>query len=59
MKSLFYIGLGMQLFGLAAVGLCFFSGVKNGDYGRLELAQLILGSFVFYAGNYLKGRSLS
>ncbi len=59
MKSLFYIGFGMQLFGLAAVGLCFFSGVKNGDYGRLELAQLILGSFVFYAGNYLKGRSLS
>lgn len=57
MKSLFYVGLGMQLFGLAAVGLCFFSGVKNGDYGQLELAQLIIGSFVFYAGNYLKGRA--
>jgi hypothetical protein len=59
MKTLFYIGLGMQLFGLTAVGLCFFSGVKNGDYGRLELAQLVIGSFVFYVGNYLKGRSAS
>ena len=59
MKALFYVGLGMQLFGLAAVGLCLFSGIKNGDYGRLELAQLILGSFVFYAGNYVKGRSVN
>jgi hypothetical protein len=57
MKTMFYAGLGMQLFGLAAVGLCFFSGIKNGDYGHLELAQLVIGSFVFYAGNYLKGRS--
>lgn len=57
MKGLFYVGLGMQLFGLAAVGLCFFSGIKNGDYGQLELAQLVIGSFVFYVGNYLKGRS--
>jgi hypothetical protein len=57
MKALFYVGLGMQLFGLAAVGLCFFSGVKNGDYGQLELAQLVIGSFVFYIGNYLKGRA--
>ncbi len=47
----------MQLFGLTAVGLCFFSGVKNGDYGQIELAQLVLGSFIFYSGNYLKGRS--
>lgn len=59
MKATFYLGLGMQIFGLTAVGLCFFSGVKNGDYGRLELAQLILGSFVFYVGNYLKGRSVN
>jgi len=59
MKALFYVGLGMQLFGLVAVGLCLFSGINNGDYGRLELAQLILGSFVFYIGNYLKGRSAS
>jgi hypothetical protein len=57
MKTLFYVGLGMQLFGLTAVGLCFFSGIKNGDYGQLELIQLVLGSFVFYVGNYLKGRS--
>lgn len=57
MKSLFYVGVGMQIFGLTAVGLCFFSGIKNGDYGRLELAQLVIGSFVFYVGNYFKGRS--
>jgi hypothetical protein len=59
MKLLFYVGLGMQLFGLTAVGLCFFSGVKNGDYGQFELAQLVAGSFVFYVGNYLKGRSVN
>jgi hypothetical protein len=57
MKVKFYIGLGMQIFGLTAVGLCFISGIKNGDYGRLELAQLIIGSFVFYIGNYLRGHS--
>lgn len=57
MKSLFYVALGMQIFGLTAVGLCFISGIRNGDYGRLELAQLVIGSFVFYVGNYLKGRS--
>jgi hypothetical protein len=59
MKAMFYLGLGMQLFGLTAVGLCFFSGVKNGDYSQFELAQLVVGSFVFYVGNYLKGRSIS
>jgi hypothetical protein len=57
MKALFYIGLGMQLFGLTAVGLCFVSGIRNGDYGRLELIQLVGGSLIFYVGNYLKGRS--
>ena len=54
---MFYVGTGMQLFGIAAVGLCLFSGIKNGDYGHFELAQLIVGSFVFYVGHYLKGRS--
>ena len=57
MKALFYIGLGMQIFGLTAVGLCFFSGIRNGDYGHLELVQLVGGSLVFYIGNFLKGRS--
>jgi hypothetical protein len=57
MKTKYYIGLSMQLFGLIAVGLCFISGIRNGDYGQFELAQLVIGSFVFYAGNYLKGRS--
>lgn len=56
-KAYFYIGLGMQLFGLVAVGLCFFSGIQNGDYSQFELAQLVIGSFVFYVGNYLKSRS--
>lgn len=50
----FYLGLAMQLFGFAAVGLCLFSGIKMGNYGRIELAQLIIGSFAFYVGNYLK-----
>jgi hypothetical protein len=59
MNAKFYIGLGMQIFGLTAVGLCFISGIRNGDYGHFELAQLVVGSFVFYAGNYLKGRSLN
>jgi hypothetical protein len=57
MKTLFYVGLGMQLFGLTAVGLCIVSGLRNGDYGQLELIQFVGGAFVFYVGNYLKGRS--
>lgn len=59
MKSLFYVALGMQLFGLTAVGLCFISGIREGDYGRLELAQLCLGSLVFYVGSFLKTRSVN
>ena len=55
-KIIFYIGLGMQIFGLTSVGLCFFSGISQGDYGRLELFQLVGGSFIFYLGNYFKGR---
>ena len=49
----------MQLFGMAAVGLCLISGIQLGDYGKVELAQLILGMFAFYAGTYFKGKSLS
>jgi hypothetical protein len=59
MKSLFYVALGMQLFGLTAVGLCFISGIREGDYGRLELVQLCLGSLVFYVGSFLKARSIN
>jgi hypothetical protein len=51
---MFYVGLAMQLFGFASVGLCLFSGLEQGDYGKIETAQLVLGSFMFYAGNYLK-----
>lgn len=57
MKGLFYVAVGMQLFGMAAVGLCLFAGIRDGDYGRIELAQLVIGSFIFYVGNYLKGKS--
>lgn len=56
MKAMFYVALGLQLFGMAAVGLCFFAGVQAGDYGRIELAQLVIGSFAFYVGTYLKGK---
>jgi hypothetical protein len=53
---IFYLGLGMQLFGFAAVGLCLFSGVSQGDYGRIELAQLVGGSLFFYLGHFVKNR---
>jgi hypothetical protein len=53
---IFYLGLFMQLFGMAAVGLCLLSGMRNGDYGKLELIQLVGGSTVFYIGNFLKKR---
>lgn len=53
----FYFGLFLQLCGMAAVGLCLFSGLMKGDYGKLELAQLVFGSFGFYAGNYLKAKA--
>jgi len=53
----FYIGLSMQLMGFAIVGLCLFSGITNGDYGKLELFQLLFGSVLFYAGAFFKGRS--
>ncbi len=46
----------MQLFGMASVGLCLFSGMKNGDYGRLELVQFAGGALIFYVGNFLKKR---
>lgn len=55
----FYLGLGMQLTGLASVGLCLFAGLTKGDYGRLELIQLIGGSLVFYVGTYFKNRGTS
>lgn len=59
MNILFYLGLGMQLFGLIAVGMCFITGIQIGDYGKVELAQFVLGGFVFYSGTYLKSKQLS
>lgn len=59
MRNLFYVGTGLQLVGIAAVGLCLFAGLKNGDYGHFELAELVLGSFIFYVGHYLRGRNAS
>ena len=52
----FYIGLGMQLVGFASVGLCLFAGLAKGDYGQLELIQLVGGSLLFYIGTFLKGK---
>lgn len=52
----FYLGLGMQLVGFASVGLCLFAGLTKGDYGRLELIQLIGGSLVFYVGTFFKNK---
>lgn len=52
----FYIGLGMQLIGFASVGLCLFAGLAKGDYGQLELIQLVGGSLLFYIGTFLKGK---
>lgn len=52
----FYLGLGMQLVGFASVGLCLFAGLTKGDYGRLELLQLVGGSFMFYIGTFLKNK---
>ena len=57
MKFLFYLGFGMQLFGMAAVGLCLLSGIQLGDYGRVELAQFMIGMFSFYVGTYFKGKN--
>lgn len=54
---LFYIGFGLQLIGFASVGLCLFAGMSKGDYGQLELIQLVGGSLVFYLGQFLRGKS--
>lgn len=53
---LFYIGLGMQLIGFASVGLCLFAGLSKGDYGQLELVQLVGGSLIFYLGAFVKAK---
>ncbi len=52
----FYIGLALQLIGFASVGLCLFSGIKTGDYGKLELIQFVGGSLVFYIGTFFKNK---
>lgn len=52
----FYLGLGMQLMGFSAVGLCLFSGINKGDYAQMELIQLIGGSLLFYLGTFFKSR---
>ncbi len=53
----FYIGLGMQLVGFSSVGLCLFAGMSKGDYGKLELIELIGGSLIFYLGTFIKNKS--
>lgn len=54
---LFYIGFALQLMGFASVGLCLFAGLQAGDYGRIELAQFVGGSFIFYLGHFLRGKA--
>lgn len=54
---LFYSGLFLQLCGIATVGLCLFSGLQIGDYGRIELLQFVGGSFIFYFGNFIKSKA--
>ena len=53
---LFYLGLGMQLAGFSSVGLCLFAGLSKGDYGKLELVELIGGSLIFYIGTFFKNK---
>jgi len=53
---LFYLGLGLQLIGFASVGLCLFAGLNKGDYGQMELLQLVGGSTSFYFGHFLKSK---
>lgn len=53
---LFYIGLGLQLVGFASVGLCLLAGMSKGDYGQLELIQLVGGSLIFYLGAFIKAK---
>ena len=53
---LFYLEPGMQLVGFASIGLCLFAGLIKGDYGKLELLQLIGGSLVFYVGTFMRNK---
>ncbi len=50
------VACGLQLVGFFTVGLCLVSGLSQGDYGRLELVQLIAGSVLFYLGTALRGK---
>ena len=53
----FYLGFGLQLIGFSSVGLCLFAGLNKGDYGQLELIQLVGGSLLFYVGQFIKSKS--
>jgi hypothetical protein len=53
----FYITLGMQMMGFSMVGLCLFSGIRTGDYGKLELVQFASGSALFYIAQIIKAKS--
>ena len=53
----FYLGFGLQLIGFASVGLCLFAGLVKGDYGQLELVQLVGGFLVFHVGHFLRHKA--
>ena len=55
-STLLAIAYGLQLIGFVTVGLCLATGLIQGDYGQLELVQLIAGSALFYLGSYLRGK---
>ncbi|MCY4524321.1 MAG: hypothetical protein OXB84_06245 [Halobacteriovoraceae bacterium] len=52
-----YLGLSLQLIGMSFVGLCLFSGIAKGDYGKGELAQFIIGPLLFYGGTLIRKKS--
>lgn len=56
---LFYVGLVMQLIGFVLVGRCLLAGLIKGDYGQLELVELVGGSLIFYLGTFVKNRGAS
>ncbi len=55
-STLLAVAYGLQLIGFVTVGACLATGLIEGDYGQLELIQLVAGSVLFYLGSYLRGR---
>jgi len=54
---MFYFGVFLQLLGMAFVSVCLFTGISQGDYGKLELLQFFWGSVLFYSGHFVRKRA--